>query len=104
MLSKLDEGVAATGKVGVGLLHVVVGVDAELGALVVGVVDGAGRETDAPSAGQLAGEGHAGAASCAVAHDGDPRAALHILHKLVGRAEHAAVGEHHHVFLPAYAA
>ncbi len=80
-----------------------VGSDAKLGVLHVGIVEDHRAVADRPPVGQLAVEGHARAAPCAVAHDGDARAMLHAVDEVVGGGEHGAVGEHHHGLLPAYA-
>ena len=97
---ELDDGVAPPGEVGVGERDAVVGGDAELGGLAVGVVHGAGREAHRPAVGQRVAEGQARSAAGAVAHDGDKREVLHVLYELVGRAVYAAVGKHAHGLLP----
>ena len=100
----LDDGVDAVLEVTVGNARHMVGGYAVFGALAVAVVDGAGREPHAPSAGQLAAEGHAASATGVVAHGDDAWTAAHVLDKLVGGAEDGAVGEHCHRLVPAYAA
>ena len=100
----LDDGVDAALEVAVGNAHHMVGGYAVFGALAVAVVDGAGREPHAPSARQLAAEGHAASATGVVAHGDDAWTAAHVLDKLVGGTEDGAVGEHSHRLVPAYAA
>ena len=61
-----------------------VGSDAELGVLHVAVVEDDGTIAHRPAVGQFAVEGHSGAASCLVTHDGDVGTLLHALHEVVG--------------------
>ena len=68
------------------------------------VVHGAGRETDGPPVGKFRGEGETGAASRAVAHDGDVLQLLHGVDKVVGGAVGASVCQHTDGLLPAHAA
>ena len=98
----LDVGVASGGQVGVVHLEGHVGLDAELGVLVVGVEEDDGRVADAPSVGEFEGEGHTGAAARLVAEDGDEGELAHALDEVVGGGEAAAVGEDDDGFLPAY--
>ena len=99
--SILDKGILTTSLIHRAKRHGMVGSDAKLGTIALGVKHGAGREADAPARRQLAIERHASATARGIAHNLYVVEAVHILNKLVGSAIHRAVGEHHHLFLPA---
>ena len=97
----LDKGILATSLIHRAKRHGMVGGDAKLGAIAMGVKHRAGREADAPARRQFAIERHASATARGIAHNLYVVEAVHILNKLVGSAIHRSVGEHHHLFLPA---
>ena len=97
----LDDGVAVAVEILHGQGNADVGCHAILCTLFVAVKHRAGRETDAPTVGEFAGEGQACSATGAVTHDRDVGTTAHILHKFVGSRVDLSVGEHHDGFLPA---
>ena len=97
-----DVGVTTGCKVSVVHGKGCVGLDAKLGVFVLGVEEYDCRITDAPSVGQLEGEGHTAAAARLVAEDGDEGELAHTLDEVVGGGEATTVGEDDDGFLPAY--
>ena len=98
---KLDNGVLSACEISIGLLDVVVWLDAELARVALSVVHGYGREADAPAVGQAAVEGHAGTATRMVTHKENVRERFHIDGKLVGSAKYLTIGEYNSWLVPA---
>ena len=77
-----------------------IGSNTELCALAISIVHRTGTETYTPTIGKTRREGHSGAATCDITHDGGKGTLLHILDKLVGGTIYATIGEHTYGFVP----